>query len=295
MKLMYNSENEVSKMNNIAVIPNEFRDDGLIETQKVVEVLKSYGAKVFVEQKFRNIIVGASEYGTVDQMLKFADAAVVLGGDGTILNIAPQAAVHGVPIVGINLGNLGFLAQAERGEYGIFEKLFSGDFRVTSCMMLDAVVVKQGVEGAKFLALNDVVASAGGKPKMINVSVAVNGTNIGTYAADGLITATAVGSTAYSLSAGGSILHPDLDAMIVTPVCPHTLRARSTVIHGNDEIWISPAEPYRSEMMIMVDGEARGVLENDEFIKITKSKYRTRLIKLDDRNFFDVLREKLSD
>ena len=281
--------------NNIAVIPNEFRDVDLKETQKVINILNGYGAKTFAEQRFRTKLLGATEYGTVEQMLKYVDAAVILGGDGTLLNIAPQAALYGVPLVGINLGNLGFLAQAERGEYEAFQKLFTGDYRVTSCMMLDAVVVKQGVEGARFLALNDVVASAGGRSKMINVSVAVNGTNIGAYAADGLIVATSVGSTAYSLSAGGAVLHPDLDAMIITPICPHTLRARSTVVQGNDEIWISPAEPYRSDMSLLIDGEARGVLENDEFIKITKSKYRTRLIKLDDRNFFDVLREKLSD
>ncbi len=281
--------------NNIAVIPNEFRDVDLKETQKVINILNGYGAKTFAEQRFRTKLLGATEYGTVEQMLKYVDAAVILGGDGTLLNIAPQAALYGVPLVGINLGNLGFLAQAERGEYEAFEKLFTGDYRVTSCMMLDAVVVKQGVEGARFLALNDVVASAGGRSKMINVSVAVNGTNTGSYAADGLIVATSVGSTAYSLSAGGAVLHPDLDAMIITPICPHTLRARSTVVQGNDEIWISPAEPYRSDMSLLIDGEARGVLENDEFIKITKSKYRTRLIKLDDRNFFDVLREKLSD
>lgn len=130
---------------------------------------------------------------------------------------------------------------------------------------------------------------------MTNVSVAVDGTNIGSYSADGLIVATAVGSTAYSLSAGGSVLHPDLDAMIITPICPHTLRARSTVVPGSDEIWISPAKPYRSEMAIMVDGEPKGILENDEFIKITKSTYRTRLIKLGDKNFFDLLRSKLAD
>lgn len=282
-------------MKNIAVIPNELRDVDLKETQKVISVLAGLGANVFAEQKFRTKLSGAAEYGNAEQMLKYADAVVVLGGDGTILNIAPQAAVYGIPIVGINLGHLGFLAQAERGDYSKLEKLFTGNYSVTSCMMLDATVVKQGVEGAKFLALNDVVVSGGGKTKMINVSASVNGTNIGSYPADGLITATAVGSTAYSLSAGGAVLHPDLDAMIITPICPHTLRARSTVVRGSDEVWITPAWPYRGDVTLLIDGEARGMLENDEYIKITKSKYRTRLIKLDDKNFFDVLREKLSD
>lgn len=282
-------------MKNIAVIPNDLRDIDLAETKKIIEILRGYKANIFAEKKFASRLAGGISFGTTEQILREADAAVVLGGDGTILGIAPQAAVFGVPIIGINLGNLGFLSQAEKGDYSIFKHLFNDDYSVTSCMMLDAVIVKHGVEGERFLALNEIVAAAGGASKMINVTAAVNGTNIGSYSADGLIVATAVGSTAYSLSAGGAVLHPDLDAMIITPICPHTLKARSMVVPGNDEIWISPAKPYRSEMTVLVDGETRGILENDEFIKITKSKYRTRLIKPTERNFFDVLREKLSD
>lgn len=282
-------------MKNIAVIPNDLRDIDLAETKKIIEILRGYKANIFAEKKFASRLAGGINFGTTEQILREADAAVVLGGDGTILGIAPQAAVFGVPIIGINLGNLGFLSQAEKGDYSIFKHLFNDDYSVTSCMMLDAVIVKHGVEGERFLALNEIVAAAGGASKMINVTAAVNGTNIGSYSADGLIVATAVGSTAYSLSAGGAVLHPDLDAMIITPICPHTLKARSMVVPGNDEIWISPAKPYRSEMTVLVDGETRGILENDEFIKITKSKYRTRLIKLTEGNFFDVLREKLSD
>lgn len=282
-------------LKNIAVIPNDLRDIDLAETKKIIDILRGYKANIFAEKKFASKLGGGISFGTTEQILRRVDAAVVLGGDGTILGVAPQAAVFGVPIVGINLGNLGFLSQAEKGDYSIFEHLFNDDYSVTSCMMLDAVIVKQGVEEERFLALNEIVAAAGGASKMINVTAAVNGTNIGSYSADGLIVATAVGSTAYSLSAGGAVLHPDLDAMIITPICPHTLKARSMVVPGNDEIWISPAKPYRSEMTVLVDGETRGILENDEFIKITKSKYRTRLIKPTGRNFFDVLREKLSD
>ncbi len=282
-------------MKNIVVIPNELRDENLTETKKVLEILKGHGANVLAEEKYKAGLGGEIQYGSCEQIFKDADAAVVLGGDGTILGVAQTAAKYGVPIVGINLGHLGFLTQAEKGEYSIFEDMFSGNYRVESCMMLDAVVVKQGVEGARFLALNDIVASAAGESKIINVSAAVNGTNTGAYLADGMIVATAVGSTAYSLSAGGAILHPDLDAMIITPICPHTLKARSTVVPGDYEIWIGGAQPHRADLSISVDGRAVGILEQGEFIKITKSKYRTRLIKPQNRNFFDVLREKLSD
>ena len=282
-------------MKRIVVIPNELRDEKLAETKNVIGILLEYGATVYAEQKYKGVFGAGVEYGILSQILRDADMAIVLGGDGTILNVAPQAAVYGVPIMGINLGNLGFLAQAEKGDYSVFSHLFNENYTTTSCMMVEAVVVKQGVEGAKFLALNDIVVKANTGTKMINVSAAVNGTNIGSYSADGLIVATAVGSTAYSLSAGGAVLHPDLDAMIITPICPHTLKARSTVVPGNDEIWISPSAECRSDVAIMVDGESVGILEKGEFIKVTKSKYRTRLIKPVSRNFFDVLREKLSD
>ncbi len=282
-------------MNKIVIVPNELRDVNLVETKAVIEILKSYGAQVYADKDLMKKLGSGIEYGLLDAIMRDADVAVVLGGDGTLLNIAPLAAVCGVPILGINLGKLGFLTQAEKGDYSIFEDLFDGRYSVTSCMMLDATVVHKGVEGESFLALNDIVLSAGGVSKITNVSAAVNGTNIGSYSADGLIVATAVGSTAYSLSAGGAVLHPDLDAMIITPICPHTLKARCTVVPGNDEIWISPSKPYRSNVSLLVDGEARGVLENDEFVKISKSKYRTRLIKPNNKNFFDVLRKKLSD
>lgn len=281
-------------MKNIALIPNDTRDYELTETIKVAEILNGFGAEVFMESKFRGKISDV-KYGILPQILKVADAAVVLGGDGTILGIADQAAIYGVPIFGINLGNLGFLSQAERGDYSVLENLFSGDFTVTSCMMLDAVKIKAGEEGNRYLALNDIVVKADGGSRMINVSAAVNGTNIGSYSADGLIAATAVGSTAYSLSAGGAVLHPDLDAIIITPICPHTLKARCTVVPGTDEIWLSHTAPEKGEIMIMVDGNAVDRLMPGEYIKITKSKYRTRLIKQANRNFFDVLREKLSD
>ncbi len=282
-------------MERLVVIPNELRDIDFVETKNVIRIIQGYGATVLCEQRFKGIFGAEVDYGIMSQILREADAVVVLGGDGTILRIAPQAAKFGVPIVGVNLGNLGFLTQAEKGDYTIFENLFKDNYSMASCMMLDAVIVKQGVEGERFLALNDVVAMGSGSSKMINVSASVNGTNIGSYSADGLIVATAVGSTAYSLSAGGAVLHPDLDAMIITPICPHTLKARSTVVPGNDEIWISPAEPFRADMSIMIDGEVVGILEPGEFIKVTKSTYRTRLIKPANRNFFDVLREKLSD
>lgn len=282
-------------MKKIAVIPNVLRDVGMIETKKIIEILIDRKRDVFMEERFSSESISGVEFCSLDNMLKTADAAVVLGGDGTILDIAPQASKYNLPILGINLGNLGFLAQAEKGDYHIFDILFEGKYTVLECMMLDCTIMKNGEKTSEFSALNDIVVSGDGYSKMIRVSASVNGTSIGRYSADGLITATAVGSTAYSLSAGGAIMHPQMDAMIITPICPHTLKARSTVIPGDDVIEITQEEPQRTSVIVMADGRRRHVLSPDETVRITKSGYRTRLINANGRNFFDVLREKLSD
>lgn len=282
-------------MKKIALIPNVLRDLELDETKKVAQYLVERGMEVWMEERFRQETITSIRYATLDALMQEADLAVVLGGDGTILDIAPQAAMYDIPVLGINLGNLGFLAQAEKGDYSVFDSIFSGDFELRSCMMLDCAIVKNGEIINQFVALNDVVASGDGYSRMITVSASVNGTCIGTYSADGLITATAVGSTAYSLSAGGAIMHPEMNAMILTPICPHTMKARSMVIPGEDVIEIVSCPPYRSSVLVMVDGKRRHVLENDEQIRITRSNYQIRLVHTKDRNFFDLLRQKLSD
>ena len=255
-------------MNRFAILPNPMRDPGLLETRKIAAALT--------------------------EILTKAEAAIVLGGDGTLLGYAPIAAKIGIPLLGINLGNLGFLAQTEKGDYQIFEHIIRDDYELRCCMMLDCVILKNGVEQERYLALNDVVVSGDGYSKMVNVSASVNGTCIGTYSADGLILATAVGSTAYSLSAGGAILHPELDAIMLTPICPHTLKARATVVPGGDTVEVVARPPYRSSVLVM-DGKRRHVLGEDEQVRVTRSDCKTKLLIANKKNFFDVLREKLSD
>jgi len=282
-------------MKRIALIPNALRDIGLEETKRLAGLLFNLGKTVFMEERFQNESLQHVTFASINDMMQNAQLAIVLGGDGTILDIAPQAAQYGIPVLGINLGNLGFLAQAEKGDDSIFDAVFSGNYQLRDCMMLDCCIIKNGTQTSRFVALNDIVVSGDGYSRMITVSASVNGTCIGTYSADGLITATAVGSTAYSLSAGGAIMHPELDAMILTPICPHTLKARSTVVPGDNTIEITTCPPYRSSALVMVDGKRRHVLEQDEQIRITRSESKLCLISSKDKNFFDVLREKLSD
>lgn len=282
-------------MKKIALIPNAFRDIGLEETKKLADLLVSKGKTVLMEERFRNESFLDVSFGSIETVMQHADLAVVLGGDGTILDIAPQAAHFEIPVLGINLGNLGFLTQAEKGDYAVFDAVFSGEYIVRDCMMLDCGIYKEGTQISNYVAFNDVVVSGDGYSRMIQVSASVNGTCIGSYSADGLIVATAMGSTAYSLSAGGAIMHPDMNAMILTPICPHTLKARSTVIPGDDSIELNSLPPYQSSVLVMVDGKRKHVLEANEQIRITRSHRTLKLVHFKDRNFFDVLREKLSD
>lgn len=283
------------EMERIAVIPNALRDIGLTETKNVVALLTRRKITVFMEERFSSDGFCDVCFCSMETMLESAQAAVVLGGDGTILEIAPRAAQYDLPLMGINLGHLGFLAQAEKGDYTIFDVLLRGDYTVMNCMMLDCGIFHENREIGKFVALNDVVVSGDGYSRMVKLSASVNGTCIGTYSADGLIAATAVGSTAYSLSAGGAVMHPEMDAIMLTPICPHTLKARSMVVPGDDRVEIVSCPPYRSTAVVMVDGKRRHVLAPEEYIQVTRSQYRTKLINANNRNFFDVLREKLSD
>ncbi len=282
-------------MKKFAVIPNQTRDVEFVETKKVLAILQKWECEVFMESQFAELGLEEVTFAPLEEILGNADIALVLGGDGTILKVAPLAAKIGIPVLGINLGHLGFLAQIEKGNYNVFEDIFSGNFSVRNCMMLDCSVIQDENVLNQFTALNDVVVSGDGYSRMIHVSASVNGTCIGTYSADGLIVASAVGSTAYSLSAGGAIMHPEMEAMMLTPICPHTLKARSTVIPGSHRVEIISSPPYRSSVVVMVDGKRQHVLEENQKIQVVQSKDVLKLVIPNQQNFFDVLRKKLSD
>ncbi len=282
-------------MKKFAIIPNKTRDEGLAETKKVFALLKERGCQLLMEFELATDGFDGAQFGSLEEILKIADVAIVLGGDGTILNIAPLAAKIGIPIFGINLGHLGFLAQTEKGNYGVLEDLFLEKYSIRNCMMLDCTVLEEGNTLETFTALNDVVVSGDGYSRMVTVSAKVNGTSIGTYSADGLIVATAVGSTAYSLSAGGAIMHPEMEAMMLTPICPHTMKARSTVVPASHIVEIISEPPYRSSVLVMVDGKRRHILKENQKIQIRRSEDFVKLLIPGQQNFFDVLRKKLSD
>jgi NAD+ kinase len=222
------------------------------------------------------------------------DVLLTLGGDGTLLRGARLVAQHNVPVLGVNLGRLGFLTSAGFDEFdAAISALFAGDYWLDIRSTLDLHVT--GANGAEsFFALNDAVVHKGGLARVIRLAVHVGPDHqeVGTYTADGIILSTPTGSTAYSLSAGGPIVVPSLDCIIATPICPHTLVVRPLVLPMDMELTVTPL-PGADEVILTVDGQDGAELHPGEKLQVRKGSTIVRLIRLPGQSFFTTLRRKL--
>ncbi len=225
---------------------------------------------------------------------KNTEAVVVLGGDGTLMRSADLVKDSGIPILGINTGSVGYLTGAETGNLEeALDKLIRGDYRIEKRMMMDVSVNGKRAE----TVLNDAVVTRNGYSRIIRLKVRVNGTEILTVGGDGIIVSTPTGSTGYNLSAGGSICVPEAEMLIVTPICPHSMTARSVIASANDEITIEvPSERYYEtpDLGMTLDGKAFVPLKSGDSISIRRSVNITKLIKTDEGTFFEALKKKLS-
>ena len=279
----------------IGIIPNLEKDVNLELTKNItkwlleknVEVLLNYGT--------------ASKLGKHELAFKSDDIfseshiIIVLGGDGTLLNIARQSAPYNVPLFGVNLGYLGFLTEVEANNlYPALEDLISGEYEIEKRMMLVATVEKDGMELEKSIALNDVGITKGPFSRIISLGIYINDSFVDLYSADGVIISSPTGSTAYSLSAGGPIVSPDLEVLIITPICPHVLHSRPIVISNNDIVKIEVCL-NNTEVMLTLDGQQGYKVKSGDIVTVRQSKYYTNLIKLKNRDFFQILRQKMSE
>jgi NAD+ kinase len=220
------------------------------------------------------------------------DVIVVLGGDGTLLSVARAVGTLGVPILGVNLGGLGFLTATTLDEMtAALETLLDGRMVIEERMMLTARVRRSGAVASEFLALNDVVIMKSAMSRIIDLSVAVDGQLATAYRADGLIISTPTGSTAYSLSAGGPILFPTMDALVLTPIASHTLTNRPIVLPGIQRIAVTLLT--NQEVMLTVDGQVGFGLRERDSVEVAQAASRIRLVRFPHKHFFSVLRTKL--
>lgn len=221
------------------------------------------------------------------------EIVIAMGGDGTILSTARLVGPTQTPILGVNLGGLGFLAELSIEElFDKLDKILRNEYYIEERMVLRAVV-KDGGTTLQFTALNDIVVDKGKSSRMINIRTFVDDEYLNTYTADGLIISTPTGSTAYSLAAGGPIIIPLLEALVVTPICPHSLTARPVVIPAEKVVKLSFITEL-GEIMLSADGQVENRMNPGAVVEVTKAPHVVRLVKWETRKFFDVLRAKLN-
>lgn len=280
-------------MNKIGIIVNPEKDPELRNLNQVVDLLK---------RNHYECVVSCCNYPSDDtypfcspeECFSNTCLVLTLGGDGTLLRAAPYAHQYNVPLLGVNLGHLGFLAELECNELEQLPKILSNGFDCTERMMLDVSVIRGETVLSKAVALNDaVIRSKNGKPAHIIISDSKN--DLLDYFCDGFIVATPTGSTAYSMSAGGPILEPCSDAIVVTPICPHTLGSRPVVFGSYKEIIeVRVANAERILPVLECDGGEIAELSEGDFVRIIRHQEPLRLVKLNDKSFYKVLNEKIS-
>ena len=232
-----------------------------------------------------------------DDLPRTCDLIVVLGGDGTLIGMADRIAEAGadVAVLGVNFGSLGFLTEITLPElYPSLESVLAGTAQIEERMMLRSRTLRDGAVHADRLALNDVVITKGALSRIIDLEVEIGGRPVMRVRADGLIVGSPTGSTAYNLAAGGPILHPEVDALLLTPIAPHMLTNRPVVVPASSEIRVRPAvNGSNEEMFVTIDGQSGHALQSTDEVCITRAERPLKLIRASTRTYFDVLRQKL--
>ncbi len=283
-------------MNNLYVHPNPTKNGMKEVVEVIVPKLYDLGFNIFMDER-STCIPDNSSYiilTSYKEAIAAADCLVVIGGDGTIIRIALDAAWANKPVLGINMGTLGFIPELEVDEIQLIKALKTGKFEYDNRLMLDiSVIASDGSVKFKRTALNETAISKGSLSKMIELSVHVSGKKAMSFSGDGLIVCSPTGSTAYSLSAGGPILEPSCSCIAVTPICPHSLNIKSFVLHSNNiiEVFVNPGS---NSAFILADGSEPVQVTQDDRIVIEKSKLSLSLIRLKDLGFYEIIRRKLS-
>lgn len=281
----------------VAIIPNTHKKGFRDCTNNVIKQFTLLGAKIMLETKLKDYfecIEKIEFYESKDLLIKNCDIVVTIGGDGTIIHVAKCACEYNKPVLGINLGRIGFVAALEPNELYELAKIVSNDFLVENRMMLEVNIIGNN-ESKRIFALNDAVFSNGKMCGLIDLSVSCDNNKINQYRADGLIIATPTGSTAYSLSAGGPVVEPNMKCIVLTPICSHSLFSRSIVFGDDAELSVYASGKPDQEIYLTVDGEKSIKILKDQIVEIKVAYKQAKFIKLTDRNFYSVLNQKLSE
>ena len=264
----------------------------LVAAGELIQWLLARGCEPLVEAHLARHLERPN--GMADEQIpEEADLVVVLGGDGTLISVARLMGDHRAPILGINLGSLGFLTEITLDElYPALEACLAGAYQTTERMMLHVVIERDGRIIAEHRVLNDAVINKGALARIIDLEATINGLHLTTFKADGLIISSPTGSTGYSLSANGPIIHPALDCIVITPICPHTLTNRPIVVDRHAEITLILRSQHE-DVYLTLDGQVGVEMKTGDVVRIMKAVSKTRLVTSANRDFFEVLRTKL--
>lgn len=275
----------------VAVLPNLDKKGSAVTVERIGVFFKEQGIEAYLPD---NICCDKYEHLPEEELYKIADIIVTIGGDGTIIRYAKRAAVDNKPIVGINAGRMGYLANIEQNEYKLLSKLKTGEYDIEKRMMLNIKLYENGKEVGNFNALNDAVITSGYISRIIDVSASVDGDSI-SYRADGLIVSTPTGSTAYSMSAGGPIIDPLTENFCITPICSHSLSAKPILLSAERTVKLKAFSKKRTDIFLIVDGRRAAPVKPYTDIIVSRSEQSVHLIRLNNRSFYKTLSFKFTD
>lgn len=286
----------------VLIVTNFNINDKALAAITVAERLTQYGCEVCTLGYNKDKILRINRtrvrftFLPIDDAYKSVDAVIVLGGDGTILESARRSAPHGTPLMGLNLGHLGYMAELEMSEICELERIAAGDYKTEERSMLNIELLSSdGVVKKSEYALNDAVLSNGTISRMVELELYESGSSVAHYRSDGLIVATPTGSTAYSLAAGGAIVDPRLHGLCVTPICPHSLYARPIIFPDSAVIEVKNICQREKTLFLTIDGKVNYEMSYGEKVRITRSPLKTSFIRLKDGSFYARLRQKMND
>jgi len=275
----------------IVICPNPIRDAGFELTNAIRDLLSTRGAEVSVVPLF-DVYTGQNAVSEITSALADAELMVCLGGDGTILHTSKYAAAAGVPILGVNLGTLGFIADLERDGWKDIAKVLSGDYIIDERMMLTVSVVRSGKTIVSNTGLNEAAITNGAGTRSVWLTLFSDGLKICRFSGNGVVIATPTGSTGYSMSAGGPVVEPAAASMVVTPVCAHALMDKAFVLSKDRRVTVEVYDGCPAQLS--VDGDPAIALERGDSVQIIRSDLITRLVHVSERSFFEVVGRKLN-
>lgn len=283
-------------MKKVILTPNPYRDRNFQTVRAAAEVLRECGIESRICLPFEvdrsYDLPKDMRFSRLDRELPSADAVICFGGDGTILHMAKTATRHGLPILGVNIGTMGFMAELESSELSMLSRLATDDYALDSRMMLDVTVHRDRDIIFHDICLNDVVITKGAVARIVHLSVKCDGVQAMECGGDGVIVSTPTGSTAYSLSAGGPIVEPDANSILVTPICAHDVANKGFVASEKRVISVQMTHNARRNAFLSADGGKALKMNMGDVVTVRKSDLSTNLIRLKDRSFYDVINMK---